>query len=464
MSIDTDRAYLYGLIVGGGLFGNDQNSFVIQLPYKKWGSFEKNPERAGEIATSIVECVKPLFESLYGITCSYGMSKGKWLITCSGSTKQLRKEFLGLGITLSSEIRKTANIEKLVENLKTDISKNRFLAGLADTIGSLAESQRRFTEKFAIISFEFNGFNYDLAYRVCRLLASMGMYSDQIEWNHPNQQAGQDPCYDNWKKGFKVRVPLDEYAAFGKFAFSAKAHAAKEVMAKQKGQVNHSIPCSQRPIHLSNICVHPAENSPSLPNAIRGGHFVCQKHYCALMGCPFAPADKIATLLRTAGQHVVPFPIIHKDTLENIQAIISNDDFYRTLVFQDSTYTLKAINDLYQESNIYLMFHKDKKSGYPINYIRQALAYIIATEKGLLNGKRVAGNQNDLISKTLMENPTMLFTFKVPDLLSILIVTDGTNGAIIGAENPLFYQKLTSITENGLKLIARKPTREDYEK
>jgi len=463
MSINTDQAYIYGLIIGGGLFGNDSNSFVIQLPYKKWGSFEKNPARAGEIAKSIVGCVKPLFESIYGITCSYEMNPGKWFISCVGNTSQLRKEFADLGIGLTTELRKTAKIEKLIDNLDTDVAKNRFLAGLADTIGSLAESQRRFTNKFAIISFEFNGFNYDLAYRVCRLLASLGLYPDQIEWNHPNQQAGQDPYYDDWKKGFKVRVPLDEYAAFGKFAFSAKAHAAKDVIAKQNGQVNHSIPCDEKPISLSNVCVHPAENSSYLPAPIKGGHFVCQKHYCALIGCPFAPTEKIKTILKTAGEHVVPFPIIHKDTLANANEIVSADDFYKTLSFRNDSYSLKTIIDIFQQNQRYLMFSAGPESGYPINYVVQGLAYLIASEKGLLNGKRVSGSQTELLAKAVAEKPDQMFTFKVPDLLSILVICDDKNAVIVGAENPSLYAKLVTITENGLKLIARKPTRGDYQ-
>lgn len=56
-----------------------------------------------------------------------------------------------------------------------------------------------------------------------------------------------------------------------------------------------------------------------------------------------------------------------------------------------------------------------------------------------------------------------MFTFKVPDLLSILVICDDKNAVIIGAENPSLYVKLVTITENGLKLIARKPTRGDYQ-
>ena len=51
--MDTDKAYLLGLIIGGGVFGNAEDVFSIRLPYKKWGSYLENPQRAGEIAGDI---------------------------------------------------------------------------------------------------------------------------------------------------------------------------------------------------------------------------------------------------------------------------------------------------------------------------------------------------------------------------------------------------------------------------
>lgn len=32
--MDTDKAYLLGLIIGGGVFGNAEDVFRIRLPYK----------------------------------------------------------------------------------------------------------------------------------------------------------------------------------------------------------------------------------------------------------------------------------------------------------------------------------------------------------------------------------------------------------------------------------------------
>ena len=69
--MDTDKAYLLGLIIGGGVFGNAEDVFSIRLPYKKWGSYLANPQRAGEIAGDILRKV------------------GQMFIICLFSTKQL---------------------------------------------------------------------------------------------------------------------------------------------------------------------------------------------------------------------------------------------------------------------------------------------------------------------------------------------------------------------------------------
>ena len=37
--MNTDKAYLLGLMIGGGIFGTAEDVFRIRLPYKKWGSY-----------------------------------------------------------------------------------------------------------------------------------------------------------------------------------------------------------------------------------------------------------------------------------------------------------------------------------------------------------------------------------------------------------------------------------------
>ena len=34
--MNTDKAYLFGLIIGGGIWGNAEDVFRIRLPYRQW--------------------------------------------------------------------------------------------------------------------------------------------------------------------------------------------------------------------------------------------------------------------------------------------------------------------------------------------------------------------------------------------------------------------------------------------
>lgn len=73
-SMNTDKAYIFGLIIGGGIWGNAEEVFRIRLPYKQWGSYAQNPERASQISRDIMALVSPLFKSIYGIVVSYDTS------------------------------------------------------------------------------------------------------------------------------------------------------------------------------------------------------------------------------------------------------------------------------------------------------------------------------------------------------------------------------------------------------
>ena len=42
--MNTDKAYILGLVIGGGVWGNAEDVFRIRLPFKQWGSYEVNPK------------------------------------------------------------------------------------------------------------------------------------------------------------------------------------------------------------------------------------------------------------------------------------------------------------------------------------------------------------------------------------------------------------------------------------
>lgn len=91
--MDTDKAYLLGLIIGGGVFGNAEDVFSIRLPYKKWGSYLENPQRAGEIAGDILRKVGQMFRAVYDLSVQYETTPGgTWTILCEGDTTAVKND------------------------------------------------------------------------------------------------------------------------------------------------------------------------------------------------------------------------------------------------------------------------------------------------------------------------------------------------------------------------------------
>ena len=235
ITINTDKAYLLGLIIGGGFFGNAEDYFQIKLPYKKWGSIIDNPQRAGAIAKDIVTKVNAMFRAIYNLSIQYeATDKGNWTILCEGDISELKEDLQNLGIECEGELRGNVDLQPIIDLLVDDNLKRRFVAGLADTIGSMAKSERRFTDEHQIISFEIKGYNFQFVCDLCRLLYSINAIPDQINWNHPNIHCTSNPYYKQWNKGFKLRILLDQYAQYGSFSFRTKAESSQENRKLQK--------------------------------------------------------------------------------------------------------------------------------------------------------------------------------------------------------------------------------------
>lgn len=111
--MNTDKAYILGLTIGGGCFNSDHTSFHIRLPYRQWGEIEKNPQRAGVIANDILHVVKPLMRVEYDLDVSYETGR-EWKILCSGDLSKLIDDLGRLSIEPTAELHKTADISQLV--------------------------------------------------------------------------------------------------------------------------------------------------------------------------------------------------------------------------------------------------------------------------------------------------------------------------------------------------------------
>lgn len=460
--MNTDKAYLLGLIIGGGRFGNAEDIFSIRLPYKKWGSYLENPQRAGDIAGDIFRKVGQMFRAIYNLSVQYEATPGGiWTILCEGDMTAVREDLLCYGIPCEGELRGSADLSLIIEDLVDNNLKCRFIAGLADTIGSMAKSQRRFTDEHQIISFEIKGYNYKFVCDLCRLLYSINCIPDQINWNHPNIHCTDDPYYPQWNKGFKLRILLDQYAKFGAFAFRTKAETLNENRKLQRETHTAEI-CETRDMHVTPSTVHPAESDARLPEIIRGGHYIHFRHFCAVMGCEHAPYCKIKEQFKSLGELINPFPILHKDSYARIEEIIRSDFLLSKRTYNIVNASVGSLWRLYSEDRNTLIYGESSNSGYPIAEILQAVAYVIANETELF-GKRPKGYMQ-IIDRHLKDDKDISVELRKPDLLTPLVIVRGDRGALIGAKNPNVYEKLVTYEpDNKYKLLVRPITEEDLQ-
>lgn len=458
--MDTDKAYLLGLIIGGGVFGDAEDVFRIQLPFKKWGSLHENPERAGNIANDILRKVGQMFRAVYGINIQYEASDSCWNILCEGDMSQVRTDLEYYDIECAGEIKTNVSINRIVEDLVDDNLKRRFIAGLADTIGSMAKSHRRFSDEHQVLSFEIKGYNFNFVCDLCRLLYSINCIPDQVNWNHPNIHCTKDPYYDAWHKGFKLRVLLDQYAKFGAFAFRTKAESSCENRKLQR-QTHESTSCEIRDFHVTPTCVHPSEVDIRLPENIRGGHYIHFRHFCAVMGCEHAPYSELDKCFNRIGEIINPFPILHKGTIEEIDKICRTDSLLSARKYCIKHLKVSHFLKKYAQSKNALCFGDNQSCGYPVTEILQAIAYVLA-DKDEVKGKRVKGNYEELVRRYLQVNPNIAVDVRIPDLYTPLIIGKDEKAAMVGAHNPTLYAKLISRCQrNPYKLLVRRITEED---
>lgn len=459
--MNTDKAYLLGLIIGGGNFGNSEDVFRIRLPYKKWGSYIDNPQRAGQIAGDILRKVGQMFRAVYNLTVQYETTPGGiWTILCEGDSSLVKADLAYYGIVSEGEIRGSADISSIVPDLVDDNLKRRFIAGLADTIGSMAKSQRRFTDEHQILSFEIKGYNFKFVCDLCRLLYSINCIPDQINWNHPNIHCPSDPYYGQWNKGFKLRILLDQYARFGAFAFRTKAETSNENRRLQR-QTHTAEKCEEREIHVTPSTIHPAENDMRLPAAIRGGHYIHFRHFCAVLGCEHAPYGKIGDCFAHLGELINPFPILSKDDILTIEHRVEADELLAHRNYAVSNVSVASLLATYDSAPDSLLYGTSANSGYPIANILQAVAYVVA-DRNELYGRRPKGGYRDIIEAHIAVAPELCIEVRRPDLLTPLIVAGNGRGAMIGPMNPDVYANLATISsDNPYKLFVRKITEED---
>lgn len=436
--VDSNKAYLFGVLVGGGEIKDGRLS--IKFPFKDWGDAFENPSVAGQIGEDILSQVKPIMKEQYDIDLSYQTEP--WRIPSVEVTDKLEEELRSNGLPTSGEFRKQADISQVLE--WNEVFQKRFVAGLADTIGSVNKNHRLFDENYQIVSFEFNGNNYELVHQFYRLLEdNLGMKVNQILWNHPNQHSGNDPFYTKWKKGFKVRVILSHFISEASFVFGAKTDQAEENLDLQEGEVevDDEIPFS----NPSRKCVHLGEQDDFLPENIRGRHFIHWRHFLAYL----EGEDKTGKL----GEHLdnfsklitpYPYPVLKKAERDEIESVKERFPVMRNREYDEKEFDLERLKRL--NDNGEKLVYGDGDSGYPIAQILEAINYVLAAQEGNLKGIRPLlgpyDSREDRLEKAIENNREEEIEMLIPERPAPMEIRGDSHSALIGPQEPELYENL----------------------
>lgn len=458
-NIDTDKAYILGLVIGGGeIIGN---RLLITLPYRNWGSLRINPERAGDISGYILNTLRPIWKSTYNTELSYTVENNSWKIYCQ-LEYELEDDLISLSLPTSGKLKETVSISKLTQSLNNSEKIKRFIAGLTDTVGSLAKSHRHRVNSNQIISYEFSGKNFKLIADLAGLFYKIDCKPDQILWNHPNFHSGTNRYYSAWKKGFKLRIKLRDYMISGNFVSEAKKLSAEENMELQNQEFNSS----EARLNINGrTTLHIAENSDWLPISVRGLHFI---HYSHLLYCLGAPVDTeiykfLQRKLDAPEKLISPFTIITKGTKSEIRDIIRNEQYLNKTAYIERPLNLPEIINAIDNNDVDCMYGINGNRGFPKSNILHAIVYVSLAQMGgsRLAGSRVLGSINEVFDDIKNIIPSMQIKIKHPNKGTCLIIEGGDFSALVGYVDNEFNKVVINVNKATLHLQLRNPSYEE---
>jgi len=383
--INHDKAYLLGLLTGGGTIAN--GTFLIKLPFKKWGM---NPAVMNKIAVDILTKIRDKFQNTYGFPVTYEIGNSFWSIKPLNSPdiSSLIFDLKSLELPTEGFLLNSAELTRAKMQLK-GIAAENFLTGIFDTRASLALSHRRFTSEAPVVSLEIPGStkNFLFVVQICSWLTDLGSTTDQILFNHPCQHSAADPTYKGWKKGFKIRFLVKSFLAKHSFALQAKAIDISKLEKLQAK--DEQVPCSKRIIRTpSPVCIHSDIDSPDLPKEVRNKLFLHYFHFCTVFGCKHAPTNEIEQILDNYPDYIFALPRTEKGNIKKI-----TDAYFslRALHFNE-----KDIEEI--EISVKDVVSDDNYKGYL--ELEQGIAFLFSKK---LNGKRHSGSKDLIIRQNIAE-------------------------------------------------------------
>jgi len=301
--MNTELAYLLGLLIGGGVFG--RSDITIDFPYEKWP--HEDVEIAPQWFNDSITNIAPMINRVLNAQATPNYVKGttpRFYIHITNIPHVTYDTLRAYGINPVGELRRCTSLQGLLPHMD-QACKRAFVSGLADVIGSVRASHRHRSLASTIVSFEIMHENWSLPYELCQLLYELNVPVDQILWSHPNIQSGKNSTYRAWRKGHKVRVKAGDFATIG-FGLECKRRGLEDLIhieERNRGCVSHNSLCPNQKYSCAqcNKVAHVDEDATDLPPEVRG-HFIHYTHICSVLGCPHAPANWLSRMIQKYGR------------------------------------------------------------------------------------------------------------------------------------------------------------------
>lgn len=437
--INHEKAYLIGLLVGGGTISN--NTFLIKLPFKKWGT---DPQKMNKIASDILTKIGHKFQRFYDISITYEIGNKEWSIVPVGKSKidSLLMDLEELSLPTKGFLLDTADLTVAKEKL-SGVAIESFLTGIFDTRASLTLSHRRFNNQAPVVSIEIPGStkNFNFVVQFCSWMTQLGSTTDQILFNHPNQHSASNPYYKGWKKGFKIRFLIKSFIANHSFALQAKAIDINTIEKTQKK--SEQKPCIERKIRKpSPVCIHSDMHSASLPINLRDRVFFHYFHFCALIGCPYAPKGEVMKMLNNFHELIFFLPRLEKGSIYDILQSF-NKLKEKFLISSETEKLYQTVEEIIDSDEFKNYFE-----------LEQAVAFLFSSK---LNGRRHVGSMVETINQNKNQNLKIFKCANTRGYPIVLINERNQRAALISSLTGYLNQKLISenIKRDNLAIIIK---------
>lgn len=287
--MNTEMAYLLGMILGNGEIQRDNNEtrITIDIPHKNLYTDDLKDVKV-YVKASTVD-IRAIVEPLVGHNLTVTQTNRSTILSFIKSNDEyITREiirFIGGGKHHS-----TMRMNQDLFSITAD-EKKSLLRGIADVTGYIRKSNIAYGQDGAHrVYIEIPG-NWYMVIDIANMLKDVDVPVQTIDFGHPNFRDGEQKKYNQgkpyfWKKEHQVKIFANEFLPIGfniKHKQDALEKYSEELLEFIDPVKTHKF-YWEKPIKRKNRPIHPHESDDYLPIEIRGRHFDSWTELARLLG------------------------------------------------------------------------------------------------------------------------------------------------------------------------------------